>query len=212
MNPINRGKFIVFEGGEGAGKSTQIKLIQNHQMKGRPAVFTRQPGGTTLGLSIRGLLLDSNGEPIAPKAELLLYAADRAQHVERCILPALNSGIDVFCDRYADSTMAYQGHGRGIDKGLINQINAIATGGLMPDLTIWIDTPSRVGLERVHGRGQTDRIEGAGLEFHQAVRQGFAEIAQHNATYRWIDGCHDPTTVNSFAWDMIQNCLLSQGN
>jgi dTMP kinase len=180
MTEQQQGKLIVFEGGEGCGKTTQIHLAKLWLESHVPVLTTREPGGTPLGGQIRRLLLEPAEEGMNSRTELLLYAADRAQHVERCIRPALAAGQLVLCDRYTDSTIAYQGYGRGLDRGLIDQLNHIATGGLVPDLTLWLDLDVRVGLQRAQARGQADRMERADSGFHQAVRQGFTEIAAVN--------------------------------
>ncbi len=182
------GKLIVFEGVEGGGKTTQMLLLSewlqeqlNRHLAGstQKVVTTREPGGTELGKTLRGLLLDpSIEEAIAPRTELLLYAADRAQHVETFIKPHLEDGAIVLCDRFTDSTIAYQGYGRGLSLELINQLNRIATGGLESDLTLWLDLDVEVGLARAKTRGKSDRMELAALDFHRRVRQGFQELAR----------------------------------
>lgn len=196
------GKFIVFEGGEGAGKTTQLNLvnewlsqsswtnrIQEH-LRGdySPVLMTREPGGTILGKGIRKLLLDvtaTGNEAIDERAELLLFAADRAQHVASCLLPHLQHGSLVLCDRYTDSTIAYQGYGRKLDLELIHQLNQIATQGLESDLTFWLDIDAESGLARTRNREQdpeieTDRMEANEIAFHQRLRQGFTDLAcQH---------------------------------
>ncbi|MDY6784190.1 MAG: dTMP kinase [Cyanobacteriota bacterium] len=173
------GMLIVFEGGEGAGKTTQIERsrawLHQHLAPEIPVIATREPGGTPLGGGIRRLLLEE--QLPCDRAELLLYAADRAQHVADCLKPALNKGAIVLCDRYTDSTIAYQGYGRGLDLHLIQQLNAIATGGLQSDLTLWLDVDVEVGLKRVSRRGKSDRLEKTEFAFHQRVRQGFAQLA-----------------------------------
>jgi dTMP kinase len=190
---LELGRLVVFEGVEGAGKSTQLQLLQTwlQQIQGQeialssevpPILVTREPGGTPLGQRIRQLLLDrqtNEAMDVSRTTELLLYAADRAQHVETCLLPALGRGTLVLCDRYTDSTMAYQCYGRGLDRSLIEQLNDMATGGLTSDLTLWLDVDPEVGLQRAQSRQQAlDRMESAGLAFHQAVRQGFMELAE----------------------------------
>jgi dTMP kinase len=193
---LEPGRLVVFEGVEGAGKSTQLQLLQTwlqeiHRIQDQettlsskvpPILVTREPGGTPLGQRIRQLLLDRQTDEttdVSRTTELLLYAADRAQHVETCLLPALERGTLVLCDRYTDSTMAYQCYGRGLDRSLIEQLNHIATGGLTSDLTLWLDVDPEVGLQRAQARQQPlDRMESAGLAFHQAVRQGFMELAE----------------------------------
>ncbi len=181
------GRLIVFEGGEGSGKTTQIQRVQAWlEQQAQQAegdfprwVATREPGGTEMSQQIRQLLLGYDGaEPLQARTELLLYAADRAQHVECLLQPQLASGALILCDRYTDSTIAYQSYGRGLDRSLIDQINQIATNGLASDLTFWLDVPVEVGLARTQKRGAADRIEQATLSFHQRVYQGFAELAQ----------------------------------
>jgi dTMP kinase len=175
------GKLIVFEGVEGCGKTTQLQRSQQWllaQLPARPLVVTREPGGTELGQGLRHLLLEPASEPIQDRAELLLYAADRAQHVAGYLRPHLAAGAIVLCDRYTDSTIAYQGYGRGLDLALIEHLNQIATGGLQSDLTLWLDLDAEMGLARTQKRGQSDRIEQAALAFHQRVQAGFAAQAQ----------------------------------
>lgn len=187
-----RGRLIVFEGGEGSGKTTQIKHLYDwlarsealSVLQGKNAVagvkITREPGGTALGQQIRQLLLSQRSPlemPIVSRAELLLYAADRAQHVEETLTPWLEQGYWVLCDRYTDSTVAYQGYGRQLDLALIDQLNQIATGGLKSDLTLWLRVLPDVGLARMQQRGQADRIEQASAAFHRRVGEGFAALA-----------------------------------
>lgn len=196
------GRFIVFEGVEGAGKSTQlnrlqrwltesdwVKVLSKDLKSGTPPIWvTREPGGTILGKQLRQLLLDSAltaAEGLPDVTELLLYAADRAQHVHAALLPALANGTLVLCDRYTDSTIAYQGHGRGLELSLIQQLNVIATGGLSSDLTLWLDLEVNEGLSRARSRQQDstalqgmDRMEATELSFHERVQQGFAALAQ----------------------------------
>lgn len=184
------GRLIVLEGGEGGGKTTQLKrsrqwLIESGwltflQSNGwvQQLVVTREPGGTDLGRGLRQLLLQSTQESIQDRAELLLYAADRAQHVESFLRPHLTTNSLILCDRYTDSTIAYQGYGRGLDPTLIEQLNQIATNGLQSDLTLWLDLDVKTGLARTHQRGKADRIEQADLHFHERVQQGFAALAK----------------------------------
>jgi len=183
------GKLIVFEGVEGCGKTTQIQRTLDWLQAVFPServVVTRQPGGTQLGIGIRRLLLDySEGKPIQDLTELLLYAADRAQHVEEILKPELHNGTIILCDRYTDSTIAYQGYGRGLNLSLIHQLNQLATGGLKSDLTIWLDVDVEVSLARTRGRGVADRIELEAIAFHRQVQQGYTELAkEHNRILR----------------------------
>jgi dTMP kinase len=178
------GKFIVVEGGEGCGKTTQIEyleawLYQRSDLGFSEIKLTREPGGSPLCQKIRQVLLTPDlNEEMQNRTELLLYAADRAQHVEAWLRPWLNNGALVLCDRYTASTVAYQGYGRGLDQTLIDEINQIATGGLEPDLTLWLDLDAEIGLARAQARGTRDRIEQADLQFHQNVRSGFAAMHQ----------------------------------
>ena len=175
-----RGKLIVFEGVEGSGKTTQLQRIQDWlKRQSYSVITTREPGGTDLGQRLRQILLEtSSSEQITDEAELLLYAADRAQHVQTCLKPHLEQGTLILCDRFTDSTIAYQGYGRGLDLNLIHQLNQIAIGGLQSDLTLWFDIDVVTGLERTKKRGASDRMEQADLAFHQRVQQGFTQLAQ----------------------------------
>ncbi|AFY31903.1 dTMP kinase [Calothrix sp. PCC 7507] len=174
------GKLIVFEGVEGCGKTSQMQLCQEWlQSLGISVVVTREPGGTELGLHLRRLLLENaENQPIAELTELLLYAADRAQHVEQELKPYLAAGKYVLCDRYTDSTIAYQGYGRGLNMSIINHLNQIATSGMTSDLTIWLDVDVEVGLARKRSVGEgLDRIEQEAIAFHHRVQQGYSELA-----------------------------------
>ncbi len=178
-----QGVFISLEGPEGAGKTTQLKLLSKWlEEQNIDHVITRDPGGTGLGKPIRRLLLQSDS-PVHPVTELLLYEADRAQNVSEIILPNLSEGKLVFCDRYIDSTIAYQGYGRDIDRKLIDLLNGIASQGLRPDMTILFDIESSAGLARLHPSGH-DRLEREALEFHQRVRQGYLALTQEEPS-RW---------------------------
>ena len=174
------GKLIVFEGVEGSGKTTQIQQtaawLQGCCGKDREVIVTREPGGTILGRQIRQLLLD-DAHSVSDRTELLLYGADRAEHVSSLIQPQLDRGNFVLCDRFTDSTIAYQGYGRGFDRSDIDLVNQLATGGLQADLTLWLDLDVTIGLERVLGRGKPDRMERATLDFHQRVRVGYQALA-----------------------------------
>jgi dTMP kinase len=180
-------RFITFEGGDGTGKSTQLKLLQRHLTAlGKPCVVTREPGGTSLGNLIRQVLLEVRKQPIASPTELFLYLADRAQHIQEVIAPALEHGKIVLCDRHTDSTLAYQGYGRGIDLDLLRRLNEMASRGIKPDLTLLLDCPVKVGLSRTAQRqlqggrrgSREDRFEREKVEFHERVRQGFLEMAR----------------------------------
>lgn len=199
--------FITLEGGEGAGKTTlaqQLKILA--EAAGYEVCLTRQPGGTGLGQAIRRLLLD--GAEMAPTTELLLYAADRAEHVAQVIRPALAAGQIVLCDRYTDSTVAYQGYGRGLDLVLIQHLNHVATGGLLPDCTLWLDVPVAVGLGRLDR--SRDRLERSDVSFHERLYAGFLTLAQQEPSrIRRLDATQAPDTVAGQAWGLIQARLNS---
>jgi dTMP kinase len=170
------GMFVAFEGGEGVGKSTQIARAATWlREQGREVLETREPGGTPLGQELRRLVLDPQSHHVTPRAETLLYAADRAHHVDTVVRPALAAGQIVLTDRYIDSTHAYQGAGRGLDESRV--VTRWATGGLLPDLTVLLDLDPRVGLRRAGARASLDRLEGASLAFHEAVRRSFLDLA-----------------------------------
>ena len=178
-----RGFFVTFEGGEGSGKTTQLKALLGHlRSVGREVVETRDPGGTAIGNQIRGLLLDGENARMDSLTELLLYEASRAQLVQEVVQPVLAAGRILLCDRFTDSTVAYQGYGRGLDLDLIGWLNASAARGIRPDLTFLLDLDPVVGLERVKrrlapSRASRDRLEGEALAFHERVRQGFLALA-----------------------------------
>jgi dTMP kinase len=178
------GKFITFEGPEGSGKSTHIKLLKAYlEERGIEVVLTREPGGTPLGEEIRKILQHDHTEVPVPSAEVLLFLASRAQHVERLIRPALQQGKWVLCDRFADSTFAYQGYGRGFDMESLKAVNAFAVSGLRPDLTVLLDVNPQTSRERLAARQAStattpDRIERETVAFHERVRNGFLALAK----------------------------------
>lgn len=173
---MSKGLFITFEGGDGCGKTTQIKLLDEYlRSKGYQTLLTREPGSKGLGIKLREILLNYDGE-VSPRAESFLFLADRAQHVDCIIKPALENGVIVLCDRHTDSTVAYQGYGRGLDLEQIHNLNNIATNGLKPDLTIVLDVDVETSQKRVGA--EKDRMESAGIEFFERVRKGFLEIAK----------------------------------
>lgn len=184
------GRFITFEGGEGSGKTTQIALLEKDlEAAGRDVLVTQEPGGGHLGRAIRQVLLDPRNREMAPVTELLLYTAARAQHVEEVIRPALEAGRIVLSDRFADSTTAYQGGGRGLPRDWIEQMHRIATRGVWPDLTILLDVPPAVGLARAAKTSGPDRLEREPIEFHERVREAFLELARAElGRIRVIDG------------------------
>ena len=169
------GLFVCFEGGEGAGKSTQSRLLRDWLVaRGHTVLLTFEPGDTEVGKELRRIVLDPATGELSDRTEALLYAADKAEHVDHVVLPALARGEVVITDRYVDSTLAYQGAGRTLDVGEVEAVARWATGDLRPHLTVVLDLAPEAGLDRFTGR---DRIEGQSLEFHQRVRQGFLDLA-----------------------------------
>ena len=199
VNVTPDGLFIVFEGGEGAGKSTQVRLLSDSLVaEGREVVVTREPGGTPAAEAIRALVLDPANFGLDPRAEALLFAAARAEHAAALIRPALERGAIVVCDRYIDSSVAYQGLGRDLGVEKIRDLSAWATEDLLPDLTIVLDIDPVVGLARA---GQVsdapDRMESEALAFHQMVRQAFLSAAEASADrYLVIDALGDPQQIH----------------
>ena len=180
---MKQGVFITFEGMEGCGKSTQAKrLARRLGHLGIAHVMTLEPGGTVIGRKMRQVLLDSRNKALTPLAELMLYAADRAQHVEEVIKPALRAGKWVICDRFSDATVVYQGAARGQDRKLIRLLNSVVTDGIRPHLTFLLDCPVEVGLRRALGRNMKgqDRFEKEALSFHRKVRKGYLDLARKN--------------------------------
>ena len=177
VNGQAAGLLITLEGPEGAGKTTQLARLEARlRAAGQAVTVTREPGGTPLGTRVREVVLDPAVE-IEPLGEFLLYSASRAQLVREVLRPALERGETVLCDRYADSSLAYQGAGRGLSLPLLRQITAEVTGGLTPGLTVLLDLDPALGLQRAGRRGQPDRLEQADLNFHRRVRQGFLDLA-----------------------------------
>ena len=203
------GLFITFEGGEGCGKSTQIATLKTRlEAMGKTVVQTREPGGTALGESVRNLLqYDDAGRGMSPEAELLLFAASRAQHVRELVAPAIAEGQIVLCDRFLDSTTVYQGVARAIDSKKVDTINQFAIGDTMPDLTILIDLPPEIGLARVHARsdGKLDRMEKEAIEFFQAVRQGYLDLAKSEPKrFLVLDGSQSVEELETQIWQKVE--------
>jgi len=194
---LSSGVFVTFEGVEGCGKSTQVDLLRaDLESRGFQVVCTREPGGTPIAEAIRRVLLDPAHGAMVPAAELLLYEAARAQHVGERIRPALESGAVVICDRFADSTTAYQCAGRGLRHEVVAQLHGIATGGLRPDITFVIDVPAALGLARAARTGMPDRMEREALAFHERVRAEFLRLASEEPDrIQIVDGTRDVETV-----------------
>lgn len=176
MKKLKKGFFITFEGADGCGKTTQSEKVQEYlENLGYEVVWTREPGSKGLGQNIRQLLLHYDGD-VAPMCEAFLFLADRAQHIENLIKPAISQGKIVICDRHTDSTIAYQGYGRGEDIEQLKYLNNLATAGLKPDLTLVFDVSTEIAQTRVGS--EKDRMESAGIEFHKKVREGYLKIAE----------------------------------
>ncbi|GMA16179.1 dTMP kinase [Deinococcus metallilatus] len=202
------GLFVSFEGPEGAGKSTQLAWLAARLAEaGVPHVVTREPGGTPLGTRVREVLLDPLLN-IDPLPEFLLYSASRAQLVGNVICPALARGEAVLCDRYADSSLAYQGAGRGLDPTFLAALTREVTGGLVPDLTVLLDLDPALGLARAASRGQPDRLERADLGFHGRVRAGFLALAaQAPRRFLVLDATRDPGALADAIWQAVRDRL-----
>ena len=195
--------FVTFEGVEGSGKTTQLRLAAERlRATGREVVATKEPGGTGIGEKIRAILLDVAHAQLDPVSEWLLYEADRRQHVEEMLRPALSAGRFVLCDRYADATEAYQQVGRGVDADLVRKVDALARGSLMPDLTLLYDLAPEAGLAWARGRdGHMGRFEGAALEFHLRVREAYLAIARREPQrVRVVNAEGAPEDVSSETW------------
>ena len=205
-----RGRFITIEGGEGAGKTTQVGLLVAALERMRvPAQATREPGGSPNSEAIRRLLLEGDGERWDAVGEALLLAAARSDHVARLIAPSLAQGIWVVSDRFADSTLAYQGYGRGLALEDLAMLHRFALGSFAPDLTVILDLPAETGLSRAAARGSVgDRFERLDRAFHERLREGFRKIAADNtARCVLIDGSSDPQTVHRAILDAVEGRL-----
>jgi len=200
-----KGIFISFEGIEGTGKTTQAGfLAERLEAEGRDVFLTYEPGGTVVGKKIREVLLEPDHRELSHVAELLLYNADRAQHLAEKIVPALGQGKVVITDRFSDSTVAYQGYGRGIDLSLILSIDKISTGGLRPDLTILFDLEAETGLRRNKKMNKVDRLELEDIEFHKRVKDGFLKIAETEpARIKIIDASRPVEEVRDSIWEIV---------
>lgn len=203
---MQRGSFITVEGGEGVGKSTNIAFIAGQlRAAGQEPLLTREPGGTALGEAIRALLLEPRPEPIAQMTELLLVFAARAQHLAEVIEPALAAGRWVLCDRFTDATYAYQGAGRGLDRGAIGELERLVQGELRPDLTVLLDAPVEIGRQRASARGALDRFEQEQQAFFERVRQDYRQRAEREpARFRVIDAARPLTQVQEQLQAVLQ--------
>lgn len=201
-----RGVFVAFEGGEGAGKSTQARLLENWLVEqGYTVVLTHEPGDSAVGLKLRQILLDPQTGALDSRAEALLYAADKAEHVEKLVRPALETGAVVVTDRYVDSTLAYQGAGRALEPAEVETVARWATGDLRPHLTVLLDVDPTFGLAR---SGLPDRLESEPLEFHSRVRESFLALAAADpGHYLVIDGGMTPEAVAAAVRERLTSCL-----
>jgi thymidylate kinase len=210
-----RGRFITFEGGDGSGKTTQMRRLAGRlRAMGREVLETAEPGGTPIGMQIRRILLDSANQELCPTAEMLLYFAARAQNVEQWIRPALDRGAIVLSDRFTDSTLAYQGAGRGLGRDVVLTLHQIACAGLNPDLTVCIDIDVATSLARAHARNRgiedkdEKRMDEQAADFHARVREAYLQLAaEHPHRIRIIDGAAEPEQVASRVWNTVSETL-----
>ena len=214
MPSLDRGLFIVLEGGDGSGKSTQAKrLAEALQSQGFDVVLTQEPAGTRLGKLVKSVFesrhADADAPPLAAKTELFLFEAARSDHVRTVIRPALDAGRVVVCDRFTDSTLAYQGYGRGLPLDEVRRLNEIATEGLAPDLVLLFDVPPDVGLARADSGGEKrDSIGQESLGFHRRVREGFLEIARAGGErYAVIDAARPIEEAAAAAWAAVERAM-----
>ncbi|MDQ7843725.1 MAG: dTMP kinase [Armatimonadota bacterium] len=219
MTPPSRGLFITLEGPEGAGKTTQARLLADHLRRSYDVLYTREPGGSPLGERIRALLLDERHREMTPETEMLLFAASRAQFVAQTLEPALRAGRLVLCERYVDASLAYQGYGRGLGVEVVRAVNEVATRGVRPDLTVLLDIDPAVGLIRARqaggkeGRiGRGDRLEQEDLAFFTRVREGFLAIAsKERDRIRLVDGNRPPQVVHEEIVRLVEAFLGARG-
>lgn len=205
-----KGLFITFEGPDGSGKSTQARMLAERLRKqGRDVLETVEPGGTPIGREIRRILLDAANKELTATAELLLMFAARAQNVEQRILPALDQGRIVISDRFTDSSLAYQGAGRGLGSDLVLELDSIACRGLVPDLTLCIDIDPETGLARAHARGGNEtRLEEQALDFHRKVRDAYHALAQiEPKRFKLIDGHGTLEAIAAEVWEQVSAVL-----
>jgi dTMP kinase len=209
----SRGLFITVEGGEGVGKSTNIAFLEQHlRENGVDLVLTREPGGTALAESIRGLLLQVADEPVSDITELLLMFAARGQHIQQLIEPSLAAGKWVLCDRFTDATYAYQSGGRKMDARIVQQLEQLVQGELRPDYTLLLDAPVEVGMARARGRGELDRFEREQMDFFHRVRQTYLKLAQESSgRYRVIDASEPLEEVQAQLHKVCRELLACWG-
>ncbi len=215
MSTTKRGLFLTFEGNDGSGKTTQIRrLLARLRQEGFQVLETSEPGGTSIGMQIRRILLAPANQELAPTAELLLYFASRAQNVAQWIRPALASGQVVVCDRFTDSTLVYQGAGRGLGRDVVEALHKVACGALQPDITIYLDIDLETSLSRARARNQDQngpaesRMDDQSVEFHRAVRRGYLELAAREPhRVRVIDASGGAAAVEESIWRLVAPLL-----
>ena len=206
-----RGKFVTFEGCDGCGKSTQLRMLSEYLTKNNlPHIFTREPGGGKISEAIREILLNGKNSEMTDECEALLYAASRVQHLSDRVEPALAEGKLVICDRYVDSSLAYQAYARGLGKDFITKINAYALEKYLPDVTIFIDLTPEAAFLRKHGADENDRLEQAGMAFHKRVYEGYKELAEREPNrVICVDGTKTPSGVFADVLEILKKygCL-----
>jgi len=204
--------LITFEGLDYSGKSTQVQLLADRlTLQDHRVLVLREPGGTDIGEKIRKMLLDKHNDGMTEASELFLFSASRSQMIQEVVRPALDGGMVVICDRYYDSTTAYQGFGRGIPLDVIHAINLYATGGLIPDLTFFLDIPIREIEKRMNStKTNKDRMESNGIEFYERTRNGFLQIARTETRYRIIDGMQPIDDLHEFIWQHVIDIMSLQ--
>lgn len=211
---MTRGLLISFEGPEGGGKSTQLaRLAARLRTEGADFIACKEPGGTRIGDEVRGILLDPTHADMTAECEFFLYSASRAQLCRTVILPALQAGKLVLCDRFFHSTLAYQGHGRGLSQDFLQTVTREATAGLSPDLTVFLDVSPEEGLARARQRGGLDRLEQADLSFHERLRAGFLQLSTaEEERSRWLrlDGLQSQETLSETIWQRVIELLDSK--
>jgi dTMP kinase len=208
---MSRGKFITFEGCDGCGKSTQLKLLSEYLTnEGRAHIFTREPGGGKISEAIRGILLNGKNSEMTDECEALLYAASRAQHLTEKVEPALAEGKLVVCDRYVDSSFAYQAYARGLGEDFVSKINSFALEKYLPDVTIFIELTPEGAFARKHGADENDRLEQAGMAFHKKVYEGYCAMAKKNSDrFVVVNGRKTPQEIFADVLQILRarNCL-----
>ena len=207
-----RGLFITLEGGDGAGKSTQIRNIEKFfEEKGMTVTHTREPGGTPIGEKLRSILLDPANTEMEAVTEMLIYAAARSQHVRETVLPALERGEVVICDRFVDSSIAYQAYGRNLGS-MVAEVNGHATGGLRPDITIWLDIDPETGRARATRDSGPDRLESESTAFHTRVREGYASMAEAEPDrFKRVDASGSVEEIKDEIYKLLEDLCLARG-